>query len=276
MSAPDSLTWEEVPQAADSGLTWEPVGPSFANVQGGAATAQQPAGTLSQFDDFSPEGMAVNGTPDTLTADYADVARDAQGNPVNVDPEDQRRFLGMGEGFVRTAAKTLSEIPTMMLRAPGASLAMNAIDALRGKSTPDQLDQGAEKTIGVDPETMRFAGPAEEAFSTGAGMLLGNAIPLGPAAKGERLVKEAGDALHDAKLAGDLGTIPQSQAVGDEIVNQAISDAPKVETPATPAPATTTETPATDAPATTPAADTPVTTPAPDAPATYKPAATNP
>lgn len=175
----------------------------FSNVSGGATppeTQEQPkpvsdpTGLKNLFDDVMafPENFATGAKAIWEGGDY-------QG-----DPNDKREVLSPAEGFARRFTSGLASLPGMALEASPIGLTeklarMAAEKA--GVTLPDwvtptttlarEANEGINKNIGIDEETMRYVGPRTEFFTNVAADVASNFVPLGPAVKAEVAAKNA-------------------------------------------------------------------------------------
>lgn len=204
----------------------------FSNASGGSASVP-----LAQFDD-AIVGYDTNGQPILapqgrgpdlhLKSGYQGIAEDYQ------YPEDERRKVGLGEGMARSAFDTLSSFPSAAYRATPLGL-LDAAAQAAGYRTPESvLTEHAHKNLGMDEESLRFAGAREEAIARAVPELVANLIPLGGAgelqratrvvddfvAPEARAIMDAHPAGRDMAAAGELGPEAQGSAIADDILER--------------------------------------------------------
>lgn len=227
--AAEAVDWSQFSTTPDDA---DPPMADFSNASGGSASVP-----LAQFDD-AIVGYDTNGQPILapqgrgpdlhLKSGYQGIAEDYQ------YPEDERRKVGLGEGMARSAFDTLSSFPSAAYHATPLGL-LDAAAQAAGYRTPESvLTEHAHKNLGMDEESLRFAGAREEAIARAVPELVANLIPLGGAgelqratrvvddfvAPEARAIMDAHPAGRDMAAAGELGPEAQGSAIADDILER--------------------------------------------------------
>lgn len=202
-----------VPDVVQEGTKLDvPNSPSeFANVESGVESVKKPK-TIS-------ERIQEVGSQMASGAEGV-----AEGGDYPVQPDDDRKLIGMPEGTARGALDIATGLAKSAYDWSPPGMIARTVGKLTGIGDPigTEMNAGEEavhENAGLDDDKVRFQGPREEAVSRAIPELLANLIPMG---EGSKAAKSLLDEAAPAKGAADV------LKTGDEAVDAGINLGTKI------------------------------------------------